>query len=413
MNVDSEQIAQDGSLVLAQDQPLSDRQLQDCIIRLLGKDKCRLLPVPPRRWVLEYVDSGKVCHLLVRACTYLGNPHPIFKKRMQLPLWFNEYVRSARNQSPEVDVRYLGVYHYGDEQHGDNVVFVDFAIDTFLAKTGHNSSAHVYTNDLYQAMKYGIFSKVDHFGNTITTVRCDKLCDYLRGAASESNTLLDLFRQFNGGFGFGQWLKALDSIKEMHLNGWRQWRQAEWPGFYLEYRFDKFTRDNNVTDKMRYVGNSSINGGGKNFDILFGEEPFYGDLKASNISQKETPLNDKSHLVDCIKRYGRFWYVIFEHETVTDSQAGYVATKDRIRYIKSVDPSFDKDEMSYGRRMKNSVRFLKMSIVELNPANYWTVLKDFNQGRQQSGEARNPKFKITKEVLKNDNYVVFRHTFIQ
>ena len=79
MNVNSEQITLDKSLVIAQDQPLSDKDLQACLVNELGNNKCRILRIPPRRWVLEYIDDGKIYHLLVRTCTYLGNPHPIFK----------------------------------------------------------------------------------------------------------------------------------------------------------------------------------------------------------------------------------------------------------------------------------------------------------------------------------------------
>ena len=42
-NVDSEQITLDKSLVFAQDQPLSNKELQECIIKILGKDKCKVI----------------------------------------------------------------------------------------------------------------------------------------------------------------------------------------------------------------------------------------------------------------------------------------------------------------------------------------------------------------------------------
>lgn len=412
MNVDNEQITLDKSLVVAQDQPLSDKQLQACLFDALGKEKCKILTVPPRKWVLEYLDGGKVYHLLVRTCTYLGNPHPIFKKRVQLPLWFNEYTKAINKQNPNIEVRYIGVYHYGDEHHGDNVIFVDFKKDTYLAKKGHNSSAHVYTNDLFQAMTYGVFTKEDYFGNTISAIRRDKFRDYITGNVSETNSLFDLFRKFNCGFTFGQWLKALDVIKEMHKNEWHQWRQAEWAGWFLEYKFNKFTIDNNVTNQMRYVGSSLKREGDLDFDIRFDEEDFYGDLKASDIKKKETPGNDQQNLIECIYQFDKFWYVIYEHETLKDSEAtNYEATKARNRYIKSVDPSYDKDEMSYHKRMKNSVKFMKMSIIELNRVNFREALTDFNQGHQPDGNARNPKFNINKKVLENDNFVVFRYTY--
>lgn len=91
MNVDSEQITLDKSLVFAQDQPLSEKQLQECLIDVLGEANCKVLKIPSRKWVLEYIDEGKVYHLLVRTCTYLGNHNPTYKKRVQLPLWFNDY----------------------------------------------------------------------------------------------------------------------------------------------------------------------------------------------------------------------------------------------------------------------------------------------------------------------------------
>lgn len=120
-------------------------------------------------------------------------------------------------------------------------------------------------------------------------------------------------------------------------------------------------------------------------------------MKASDISKKETPGNDQRTLVECIYRYNKFWYVIYEHETQKDSDNNYEATKARNKYIKSVDPAYDKDEMSYSSRMKHSVKFTKMTIIELNRVNYRDALKDFNQGRQADGNVRTPKFNINKK----------------
>lgn len=61
--------------------------------------------------------------------------------------------------------------------------------------------------------------------------------------------------------------------------------------------------------------------------------------------------------------------------------------------------------------MKHSVNFKKMTVIELNPVNYKTVLKTFNQGHQPDGKARAPKFNILKNYLNDDNFVVFRYTY--
>lgn len=414
MNVDSEQITLDKSLVIAHDQPLSDRQLQQCLMTVLGGERCRILKIPSRKWILEYTEENRTIHLLVRNCTYLGNPHPIYKKRVQLPLWFNEYCMEMQRTNPHVDIRYIGVYHYGDKFHGDNIIFIDFKKNTYLLKRGHNSSAHVYTNDFYQAMTYGLFQKEDAFGNNIIVVRRDKLRKYLLDRVVENHSLFELFRQFNCGFTFGQWLSALDSIREMHQNGWSQWKQAEWAGWFLEYKYNKFTTENNLTNQMRYVGSSLKKDGDLDFDICFENGEFYGDLKASDITKKETPGNDQENLVECIYRFDKFWYVIYEHETIKDSvHENYMATRSRNWYIKSVDKSYNKDELSYCNRMKSKVKFVRMTIIELNRINFRDALTDFNQGRQPDGSVRKPKFNINKEVLKNDNFVVFRYVYRQ
>jgi hypothetical protein len=163
---------------------------------------------------------------------------------------------------------------------------------------------------------------------------------------------------------------------------------------------------------MRYVGSSLKREGDLDFDIRFDEEDFYGDLKASDISKTETPGNDQKNLIECIYRFDKFWYVIYEHETIKDSETlNYEATRARNRYIRSVDPTYDKDELSYHERMKSKVRFVKMSIVELNRINFREVLTDFHQGHQPDGSPRALKFNINKKVLDNDNFVVFRYTY--
>lgn len=403
-NNDNEQLDFLGNVVIAQDQPLRGNALFEAVINRLGNDVCRIERVYGKR-VLVYTHNGRETVLLVRAVTYLGNPHPVFKKRIQMPDWYQDFCVAAERDSRSFDIKFLGVYHYDD-----NTVFVDFQKETYLRHGLHYSSAHVYVNDLFQAQTYGIFEKEDQYGNIIVCIRCNKLKDYLDGQQqSDTSNLFDLFRQFNCGFTFGQWLNALEVIQEMYHDGWRQWKQAEWAGWFLEYRFNKFTIVNEVTNRMRYI--SQKREGELDFDIRFEEADFYGDLKASDIRHSDAPGNDQESLIECIYRYNRFWYVIYEHETIKDSEREYRATIARNQFIRSVDPSYEKDDMSYSQKMKNSVRFMKMTILELNKVNYRDALKAFNQGHQPNGGARRPKFLIDKKTLQNDNYAVFRYTY--
>ena len=402
MNIRSEQLTADKSLHTALDQPLSSKQILSCLQQCLGADCCVQEQIDDRK-VIKYTCNSKTYILLTKAVTYLGNPHPVFKKRIQLPDWYQDFAL----KHTEFDIRFLGVYHYEA-----NVVFVDFQKNTYLQHGLHNSSAHVYVNDLYQGMTFGKFEKSDKLGNNLVVVRFDKLKAYLDGTIVNTENLFDLFKKFNCGYPFGQWLYAFDIIKEMHENQWRQWRQTEWAGWFLEYKFNEFTIANHTEKQMRYIGCENKGNGEFDFDIKFEEDDFFGDLKASDVSKNETPGNDQQTLIDCIYQYDKFWYVIYEHETIKDSQStNYEATIARNKYIKLQDPSYQKDEMSYHERMKHSVKFIKMSIVELNRINYNEILRPFHQGHQPDGSARKPKFNINKKMLDNDNFVVFRYVY--
>lgn len=81
----------------------------------------------------------------------------------------------------------------------------------------------------------------------------------------------------------------------------------------------------------------------------------------------------------------------------------------RNQFIRSIDAHYKKGDMSYAQRMKNSVNFVKMSILEINRVNCRALLKDFNQGHQVDGVARKPKFVINKRNM--ENFVIFRHRY--
>lgn len=399
-NRDSEQIRPDLSLDLAQDEVLTPKKQREALTRFLGEDNCKVQDILGRR-VFVYRKGKKQYILLHRAVHYLGNPHPTFKKRVQLPSWYKDFcIEASKNKLP-YDIRFIGVYHY----HGV-VVFVDFLKDTYLTKIVHNSSAHIYINDLYQALTNGVFHKEDMFGNHIYVVRGNKLANYLDGKEVGQNVLLSLFEQFNQGFTFGQWLKVLPTVKEMQQAEWPEWRQTEWPGWYLEYKFSQFTIDNKTAPLIVYTGqsNKAKGEGVFDFDVCFKRHQFYGDLKASDIKSTEAPGNDQTAFVECINMYGRFWYIVYEHEVKKDSEeSGYKDVKAYNRYMGK------KDEMSYATRLKTGVRFMKMTILELNRINFREALSEFNQGHQPDGSKRNPKFMIKKKDM--DRFSIFRYTY--
>ena len=410
MNLKSEQIRPDLSLEIAPDQVLTPSQQQKELIRFLGKEKCSIIELYGKK-VFLYKEGKRNYILLHRAISYLGGTgqHPIFKKRIQLPSWFKELYLQIKKDKLNYDIRFIGIYHYKGA-----VVFADFIKDTYIGKKVNNSSAHVYINDIYQALRNGVFHKEDSFGNHIYTIRANKLKDYLTGKVDGNNELFKLFEKFNFGFPFGQWLSIFNAVKEMHDNGWSQWGQSEWAGWFLEYKFHGFTEQKGLTSLMKYTGltNKSKKRNNFDFDIWFDKDNFYGDLKASDIAKKDTPANDIENFVECINMYDKFWYVIYEHDTQKDSEENnYANVRKYNTYLRNTDEKFkNKDDLSYSRRLKTKVKFVKMTILELNRVNYREVLTVFNQGHQPDGSTRNPKYMIKKKDM--DQYSVFRYTYM-
>lgn len=412
MNIESEQLRSDLSLDLALDQPLTPKQLRTTIAEALGTEKCVTLNVEGKKIVQYTLNRDKKIILLLSAVTYMGGTgqHPIFKKRSQLKPWFKDIVKFYK-EDHNTEIKFIGIYHYQG-----NIIFLDYEKDTFLKKKMNNSAVHVYTNDLYQAMRSGFFTRIDRNENIIHAIKFTKFSDYLNQKNDNVNEhLFGLFKKFNMDFCFGKWLYATTAIPEMHDNNWGKWKSTEWPGWYLEYQFDKFCKENKLESMMEYVGSDRKKTGELDFDVWFDLDNFYGDLKASDISKREAPANDQRNFIECINLYDKFWYILYEHDTIKDESCNYEATKFRNNYVLNLGEWDLKNkkfnEMSYYTRMKNSVRFVKMTVIELNRINYRSVLSDFNQGRQPDGSKRNPKFKINKRNI--ENFVVFTHKYIE
>lgn len=411
MNLKSEQIRSDLSLDIQHDQKLPISKIKKVVIDLLGKDNCYDITVCGKK-VICYNSPNKKEILLLASITYLGGngQHPIFKKRMQLKKWYKD-ITDFYSDKEEYNVRFVGLYHYQG-----NIIFTEFLKDTYIKKKMNSSAAHVYTNDLYQAMKNDIFKRKDRNGNELVAVKYIKFKEYLDGKLDlNGNELFNLFDIFNKEFISSNWLTAMSAIPEMYNSKWSTWKETEWPGWYLEFKFDKFINDYMIENKIKYIGNINKKKDDLDFDIWFNEDNFYGDLKASDIKAKEAPGNDQDNFLSCINKYDKFWYIIYEHETIKDTETcDFEATRFRTNFIKNNnewDKNKEWDELSYHSRMKHSIKFAKMSIIELNRVNYRDVLNEFNQGKQPTGEARKPKFKITKNNI--DNFIVFQHDFIE
>ena len=410
MNEKSEQITSDLNKVIDKDSHLSIGEMIKKIIEICPKDKCEEKFTQGKHKFLLCTDSKDRKHaLLLSAVTFLGGNgnHPIFKKRSQLKNWFKEAYYELT--SKDYIVHFIGVYSYKA-----NIILVDWEPTTYIKRKMNNSSAFVYINDLFQAMKNGVSSRFDLHRNYITTIRANTFYDYLSEDYRESavKKLFRRFDEFNECFKKRKHISGKEAIIDMHKSGWPEWKQTEWPGWYLEFLFNKYLNDNSVSEIV-YTGQKNKESDKLDFDLYFKIKnlKFYGDLKASDIKKKEAPGNDRDSLCQAISEYGRFWYVIYEHSTVYDKDKNKELSKWRVCYIiqQDKDGKYNCKEDSYWRRMKNKVSFTKMMILELNRANFSKQLVDFNQGHQPDGSKRKPKVSIKK--INIENSMVYSYVF--
>ena len=389
-----DQIGPDGALVADVDRTLRESEKNALLLEALPG--ARVATYAGQR-VVRFGDDV----ILKKQVTHLGNPWPAFKKRIQIP---NEWLAAARQTAEDnLRLRFVGIYHYGEV-----TIFVDFDPQTYLSRKANNSAAHVSTNDLFQAQTLGQFSRVDRNGNRLTSVRSDRFAAYLAGVRAAQDRRLECFERFNTEFLRAGRVEALDAVQQMHAALWPDRYQAEWPGFYLEFKLDSFLRSNGLQDSMDFQ--KSKRRGLYDYDLVFKSGPridFYGDLKASDIAARESPGNDARDLGRCVREFGRFWYVVYEHDTLHSRNRGNLATIAWNEWRRSVGYVGSKEfnPLSYAGRFKESVDFRRMFVLEVNPANFGVVLGDFNQGKQPDGAARAVKVMINKRNI--DNFLIY------
>ena len=409
MNEFSQQIDSALNICVDSDQPLKGKRLQETFLSLarncpnciIGSDGI------DDRIIAVDLPNGTKHRFCLAAVTFLGGNghHPLYKKRIQLKEWYKDAYFRLTAQGCKV--HFLGIYHYKK-----NIVLVDFLPETYVERKMHNSSAFVYINDLFRAMQDGIAYREDFHGNIIITIRANELTNYLyntdKTVIMDNKELIKTFADFNAVMPFDQWLKGGEIINKMRLAQWSKWRETEWAGWYLEFEFYSFLKKNNVQNVLYKEDASKITFPWEfDLDLFFPQHKFYGDLKASDCNKSEAPGNDKDTVASAISRYGRLWYIIYEHDTVKDNVCGGEVCKIRYELLLADPAGKAKSPDSYIGRMKNRVKFRRMMILELNRANCNEILKDFHQGQQPDGSQRATKVLINKKNV--ENFQIFHY----
>lgn len=331
------------------------------------------------------INDHRYC-LYFKNVSYLGIPHPHYKKRIQIGDNFKSIF--VENNGKNITTLLLGIYSYKG-----TIAFVDFDTERYAGAKAHNSSAHVYTIDLLNGIKRGVFQKTDAFGNIITVYNSENVERFLSSKFDNNIDLkynfidcLDCFftdieKNWNG----------INCYNEMEAANFPNKNQPEWPGFYLEYRLEKFILENSIQDRIRYSQNKKKDD--IDLDLYLSQVECFGDLKAHSNDSNGIQGNDWDTVMKVIEDTS-IYYIVCEHDTIKDKDYDFEVTQ---FWNNKLGKS---NLMSYSNRMKNSVVLTGYKILEINKYNK-QYLSKFKQGHNSNGDERAPKIMIKSKDVNN------------
>lgn len=379
-----EQINLDGNVVIDYGEILSPKKIEETIIKLFPDTK-------KEQNNLYFKYNNKKYGIYCKNISYLGNPHPIFKKRIQIPREFkNVYLENKKNG---IETIIIGVYKYND-----NILFCDFDISKYIGNKLHNSSAHVMTLDLKKANTYGYFKKKDFKGNEITTFDISNIEFFIKNKfESESSTsrieIVNTFDEFFNSI-TKSWF-GKQCYDEMLGAGFSKAMEGEWGGFYLEYLFSNYIFDNKLEEIVKYQQNKKKND--IDLDLYFPKFHSFGDLKSHSMSSSGILGNDLRTIKKLIDNNDSVYYIVCNHDTEMDKEHDYVVTKHWNKLLRK------DNELSYGNKMKYRVELKEYYILEINKDNF-NYITIYNQGKNSNGKERNPKISINSKHI--DNFLI-------
>ena len=379
-NIKVEQVKKNGHVLLDYGEILSKKEEIELILQSFPHTYLE------NNQIQGKYDSCKFS-LVVPNISYLGNPHPLFKKRIQINNRFKDIY--CNNKLKSIDTLLIGIYKYKD-----NILFCDFDTSTYIDRKLNNSSAHVYTIDLLKAVENGLFQKTDMNGNTITIFTEEKIMDFYKYKFShnEIESKIEIVNTFDDFFtSISKDWYGIECYQEMIEANYNNKFQSEWGGFYLEFLLNQYIEEKNISNIIRFNKQKAINK--IDLDLYFPKINSFGDLKTHSESSGGILGNDLETIKKIIEN-GKIYYVVCNHKTTKDKDNEYVVTT----FWNTVQ---GKDNlMSYANKMKHSIHLESFYILEINKYNF-KYIDIFNQGINSDGKKRNPKISISNKNINN------------
>lgn len=355
----TDQLLANGSVVTTnKDQLFSPKEVKALLTSIFPEAKEK----NGRIYVYAENEKGKSVAFYTRNIYHLGGNWSAEKKRIAIVKDFLEFYESNKRHNTETIL--LGLYHYYPDGQNGVELFVCFSATTYAQRNANGSAAHIHIVDLQNALKYGIYRRLDKSGNELLVLNKENFAKHINElrkgnelpAITSDKQLLEYFGQIY--VSLPKTLYGIQCYEEMFADNDNNRKQGAWEGWYIEYYVKKYLAQHPV-DAISWW--SSKRKGDLDFDLKFlTEEHFYGDVKSDD-AHKSVQGNKKNSVDILVKEHGgRLWYVVFEFAPEKDSNHGYETT---IWWNKKLGKD---NTLSYSTRMKHSITLQHLNVYEIN-----------------------------------------------
>lgn len=348
-----EQINSDLTIVEDYGEILTDTEISDIVI------KCFPNTYIKDGYIFGRYNKTDFC-LFIKNITYLGNPHPISKKRIQIPQNFKRVYEDNNNKN--IRTLLLGIYKYKDV-----IIFCNFDTNTYVYNNLNNSSAHINTTDLKIGLENGFFKKRDVHGNEITLFTVEKVNDFYKSIFEYTAIELkfEIIRMFDKFFELvpKKW-SGIEILKEMLESKSNDIFHDKWIDLYLETLMSKYIKEHNLLDVVRYEKDKKDNE--IDLDLYFSKIDSYGILKMHNESLSEIIGNNKETVKKLIQNRS-IYYVICNYDIETDMNNNFKVEEIKAKIKNNLELLSHISNMRYKVNLKNYY------ILEINKYNYQHV----------------------------------------
>lgn len=356
----------------------------------------------PYNLKMNLFDNEIQINVYLSCVTYLGKPHPIYKKRMQLSNNADRKYLMIDNTKNNITLM-IGLYLYDEK----NPIFV--AWDANANKmAGRSKSSHVFVNDIALAIENGISQRKDKNNNNVYCFKPEFLLDFIKYNVlyleheisfveyiKQSGVKINEYMFLNKIVEFlkkdlknRDWIwDGKKCLKEMKENEYRNWKQTEWQGFFLEYLIQKDVENKN--QKLEEI--LEIPGPKYGRTVFDGFYNIPWDFKVHVEDSNQVITNDMEAIEKALKDYGKVGFIIVSGNAEKEKETEFSDWRNELKGELSRNQIENRKNNKRHRKLKSSFTPTKIQAIIVDN-------KSLSKHNRLNG-VRNPNGNIRREKL--------------